>query len=91
MSSPQRSRLVTTTTPPAAAPTAAPNDDDDDADGCDGAGEDCFDFDSIFDELGECGRYQTIVYGCMCVAILLYGQVTLTYVFTAGDLNYRLV
>lgn len=62
---------------------ATPGDADADAD--------TFDFDSIFDELGEFGRYQTLVYGCMCVAILLYGQVTLTYVFTAGDLNYRWV
>lgn len=64
--------------------TAAPADDDE-------ADADTFDFDSIFVELGEFGRYQAIVYGCMCAAILLYGQVTLTYVFTAGDLNYRWV
>lgn len=50
---------------------------------------DTFKFDDIFVELGEFGRQQKIVYAYMCVAMLLYGQVTLTYVFTAGDLNYR--
>lgn len=51
--------------------------------------DDVFDFDSIFIELGDFGYYQTVVYALMCVAVLAYGQVTLTYVFTAGDLNYR--
>lgn len=50
-----------------------------------------FQFDDVFAELGEFGRHQKIVYAYVCMAMLLYGQVTLTYVFTAGDLNYRLV
>lgn len=50
-----------------------------------------FDFDSIFNELGEFGRYQKVTYFFISIAIIVYGQITLGYVFTAGNLNYRQV
>lgn len=50
-----------------------------------------FDLDAVFAELGEFGRYQRFVFFYICIAIFVYGHVTLTYVFTAGDINYRQV
>lgn len=50
-----------------------------------------FEFDTIFEELGDFGRYQRYVYLFICLATIVYGQIALGYVFTAGNLSYRLV
>lgn len=55
-----------------------------------GAGGDHdFDFDPVLREIGEFGRYQIINYVMLCIPIAIYAGITLTYVFTAGNLNYR--
>lgn len=48
-----------------------------------------FEFDSIFAELGEFGKFQIINYCFISVAIFVYATISLGYVFTAGNLNYR--
>lgn len=48
-----------------------------------------FDFDPVLVEIGEFGRYQIINYVALCIPIAIYAGITLTYVFTAGNLNYR--
>lgn len=48
-----------------------------------------FDFDPVLVEIGEFGRYQIIFYVLLCIPIGIYAGITLTYVFTAGNLEYR--
>lgn len=48
-----------------------------------------FDFDPVLIEIGEFGRYQIIFYVLLCIPIAIYAGITLTYVFTAGNLQYR--
>lgn len=52
-------------------------------------GDHDFDFDPVLREIGEFGRYQIIYYVMLCIPIAIYAGITLTYVFTAGNLNYR--
>lgn len=52
-------------------------------------GDHDFDFDPVLREIGEFGRYQIINYVMLCIPIAIYAGITLTYVFTAGNLNYR--
>lgn len=47
------------------------------------------DVDIIFDEIGHFGRYQIINYVWLCIAITVYAAITLAYVFTAGNIDYR--
>lgn len=54
-----------------------------------GSGERDFDFDPVLREIGEFGRYQILNYVMLCIPIAIYAGITLTYVFTAGNLNYR--
>lgn len=45
--------------------------------------------DSILVELGEFGKYQSFVFGLVCVAVVLHSAVHIAYVFSAQDLEYR--
>lgn len=54
-----------------------------------GAANNNQDLDSILIELGEFGRYQKIKYIYMTVPVFLLAGFTLSYVFTAGNLDYR--
>jgi hypothetical protein len=47
------------------------------------------DLDEILDEVGHFGKFQAINYLLVGFAILLSAAFTLSYVFTAGDLEYR--
>lgn len=49
------------------------------------------DFDLILEEIGEFGRYQQTNYLLLCLPVLFAAANSLTYVFTAGIPNYRLV
>lgn len=45
--------------------------------------------DSILVELGDFGKYQSIVFGLVCVAVIMHSAVHIAYVFSAQDLEYR--
>lgn len=45
--------------------------------------------DSILKELGQFGKFQTINYLLIAIPLTLSAAYTLSYVFTAGDLDYR--
>lgn len=45
--------------------------------------------DSILVELGDFGKYQSFVFGLVCVAVILHSAVHIAYVFSAKDLDYR--
>lgn len=47
------------------------------------------DLDEILDEVGHFGKFQAISYLLVGFAILLSAAFSLSYVFTAGDLEYR--
>jgi hypothetical protein len=47
------------------------------------------DLDNILDEVGHFGKFQAINYVLVGFPILLSAAVTLSYVFTAGTLEYR--
>ena len=47
------------------------------------------DLDDILDEVGHFGKFQAINYILIEFPILLSAAFSLTYVFTAGDLEYR--
>ena len=47
------------------------------------------DLDDILDEVGQFGKFQAINYILIGFPILLSAAFSLTYVFTAGDLEYR--
>ncbi|KAJ6636137.1 Solute carrier family 22 member 5 [Pseudolycoriella hygida] len=48
-----------------------------------------FDLDSILPELKEFGKFQIFVYILSCVIISLTAAVGLSYIFTAGQVDYR--
>ncbi|CAG9766667.1 unnamed protein product [Ceutorhynchus assimilis] len=47
------------------------------------------DFDEVLEELGELGRYQIIMYLLVCFPVLFAAANSLSYVFTAGVIDYR--
>lgn len=47
------------------------------------------DIDTILNELGTVGKFQLINFFLIGIAILLSSIVSLTFVFAAGELNYR--
>ena len=49
------------------------------------------DFDLVLEEIGEFGRYQQTNYLLLCLPVLFGAANSLSYVFTAGIPNYRLV
>lgn len=48
-----------------------------------------FDLDVILGELGDFGRFQITNYVFICLPILLSAGFTLSFVFTAGQLDHR--
>lgn len=50
-----------------------------------------FDLDRILVELGQFGKFQIINYFLLCIPVALSAIYALSYVFTAGDLEYRYV
>lgn len=50
-----------------------------------------FDIDIILLELGEFGRYQIKNFVLICIGIIVLSEMSLTYVFAAGILQYRWV
>lgn len=48
-----------------------------------------FDIDTILLEVGEFGRYQIKNFILICIGIIVLSEMSLTYVFTAGILQYR--
>lgn len=49
------------------------------------------DLDEILDEVGHFGKFQAVNYALVGFPILLSAAFALSYVFTAGDLEYRYV
>lgn len=49
------------------------------------------DFDEILEEIGEFGKYQKIKYFLLCIPVFFGAANSLSYVFTAGEQNYRYV
>jgi hypothetical protein len=47
------------------------------------------DLDEILDELGHFGKFQTISLLVISFPIIFSAIFALSYIFTAGDLNYR--
>jgi hypothetical protein len=47
------------------------------------------DLDDILDEVGHFGKFQAINYMLVGFPVLLSAAFSLSYVFTAGDLQYR--
>lgn len=47
------------------------------------------DLDSVLEELGEFGKFQIINYIFISIPIFLFAGFSLSYVFAAGQLNYR--
>lgn len=47
------------------------------------------DLDAILVEIGEHGRYQIALYAVLCVLVLFTSNSYLSYIFTAGKLDYR--
>lgn len=45
--------------------------------------------DVILDSLENFGKFQITNYGIVAFSVLLSGVFTMTYVFTAGNLEYR--
>lgn len=45
--------------------------------------------DEILEELGEFGKFQIINYVFISIPILFFAGFTLSYIFAAGQLNYR--
>lgn len=48
-----------------------------------------FDIDMILVELGEFGRFQIKNFILICIGIVVLSEMSLTYVFAAGILQYR--
>ncbi|XP_055705285.1 organic cation transporter protein-like [Phlebotomus papatasi] len=48
-----------------------------------------FDLDLLIQQIGPFGKFQLINYLLICIPIALTAMYTLTFVFTAGDLEYR--
>ncbi|XP_058838024.1 organic cation transporter protein-like [Topomyia yanbarensis] len=51
--------------------------------------EDDIDLDGVLNEIGQFGRFQVRQYGLMIIPIIFNALFTLSYVFTAGNLDYR--
>lgn len=49
------------------------------------------DLDGIMVEIGELGKYQILNYVFLCVAVILTSSSYLSYIFTAGQVDYRLL
>lgn len=49
------------------------------------------DLESILSDLGEFGKFQVFIYSLTILPILLISCFGLSYIFTAGQLEYRLV
>ncbi len=47
------------------------------------------DLEAIFTDLGEFGKFQIYIYSLTILPILLISCLALTYIFTAGQLEYR--
>lgn len=47
------------------------------------------DLDGIMVEMGEFGKYQILNYVFLCVAVMLTSSSYLSYIFTAGQVDYR--
>lgn len=48
-----------------------------------------FDFEAILTDLGAFGRFQIFIYSLTILPILLISSLGLSYIFTAGQLEYR--
>lgn len=48
-----------------------------------------FDLEEILSDLGAFGRFQTFIYSLTILPILLISCLGLSYIFTAGQLEYR--
>lgn len=46
------------------------------------------DLDGVLNEIGQFGRFQIKQYGLMVIPVIFHAM-ALSYVFTAGRLNYR--
>lgn len=51
--------------------------------------EDDIDLDEVLTEIGQFGRFQVRQYVLMTIPIIFNAFFTLSYVFTAGNVNYR--
>lgn len=49
------------------------------------------DLDGILVEVGELGRYQLLNYVLLSVAVIMTSSSYLSYIFSAGQVNYRLI
>lgn len=45
--------------------------------------------DDLLKEIGRFGRYQVLIYALLTFPIMISGANSVSFVFTAGDLNYR--
>lgn len=45
--------------------------------------------DAILVQLGDFGKYQSLVFSLVCFAVVLHSATHIAYVFTAMDLDYR--
>lgn len=45
--------------------------------------------DSILVQLGDFGKYQSFMFGLVCLGVILHSGVHVNFVFTAMDLEYR--
>lgn len=45
--------------------------------------------DDLLKEIGRFGRYQIIIYTLISIPVLIAGANSVSFVFTAGDVNYR--
>lgn len=52
--------------------------------------EDDVDLDGVLQEIGQFGLFQMKQYGLMVLPIIFNALFTLSYIFTAGNLEYRL-
>lgn len=52
--------------------------------------EDDVDLDGVLQEIGQFGQFQMKQYGLMVLPIIFNALFTLSYIFTAGNLEYRL-
>lgn len=49
------------------------------------------DLDGILVEVGELGRFQLLNYALLCVAVIMTSSSYLSYIFSAGQVDYRLI
>lgn len=48
-----------------------------------------FDLDTIYQELGDFGRFQVKNYLLISVAVVFYSMYMINYIFTSGTVEYR--